>query len=329
MKMNFFKLLKMLNMFGSYIDGAEQGGSDNTEDTQDPEAQRILDAIANGETDFQEAPADEDTKLPSDEDGENDQDEEKPNDDGELLAGKYKNTDELKKGITNLKSTLPEYVLNGMTDEALIQHYNELELEFSKGRKHVKKEEVKEEKPEDKPDDKPKEKPTEAGKIPDDVWTDLSDSFAKDGGLSESQYEKLEGYGIPSQIVDGYIDGLVAKQNTFANEVHALAGGKEEYDAMKAWASDGNIDTSYLESLSTMPEAQAKNAMLGIKAQYDMANKSERKIVSRVVGSSKSSGNNGSYNSQDDYIKDVSDARYNSDETFRKKVDLKLSKSKF
>ena len=139
MKMNFFKLLIKLGMFGNYITDADVGGSE-VEETQDPDAQRILDAIASGETAFEEAPSDEDTKLPSDEeDEETNQDEEENPEDGELLAGKYKNTDELKKGIINLKSTLPEYVLNGMTDEALVQHYNELELEFSKGRKHIKK----------------------------------------------------------------------------------------------------------------------------------------------------------------------------------------------
>ena len=46
-KKDFELRLKQLRKI--YIDGAEQGG-DNTEATQDPEAQRILDAIANGTT---------------------------------------------------------------------------------------------------------------------------------------------------------------------------------------------------------------------------------------------------------------------------------------
>ena len=162
--------------------------------------------------------------------------------------------------------------------------------------------------------------------IPDDVWSELSDSFAKDGGITEAQYEKLEGFGIPSAIVDGYIDGLVAKRDAFTNEVYQLSGGKEQYESIKAWASE-NVDSDYLASISNMPNAQAKQAMLGIKAQYDVANGSTNKV--RVVGVSKTSGGNGTYKSEADYIRDVSDARYSSDETFRKKVDLKLAKSKF
>jgi hypothetical protein len=293
---------------------------DNTEPTGDPEAQRILDAIANGEEDFKEAPADEPT-LPSDADTKAEDDgSENHEDEGDLLAGKYKDTTELKKGITNLKSTLPEYVLNGMSDEALVQHYEELSKEFSGGKKHI----IKDDNPaEPKPDET---KPKGAKAIPDDVWVDLSQSFDDKGGLSEEQYAKLESYGIPNVIVDGYLDGLVAKQNELVQERYAVAGGEEEYNTIKAWAEDGNIDASYLASMATMPVAQLKGAMQGVKAQYDIANGSK---PNRLLGNKSNNASTGSYSSQDAYIKDVNDRRYATDEAFRNKVDLKLSKSKF
>jgi len=325
MKMNFFKLLIMLGMFGNYITNDDIGGSE-VEETQDPDAQKILDNIAEGKSEFEEAEEDEKINLPSDDDGEEEDPDSEEDSDDKLLAGKYKNTDELRKGIVNLKSTLPEYVLNGMSDEALVQHYTELEKSFSGGKKHIIKDDS-EEKIEAKKDvEKKSDKPDEAKAIPQDVWEELSTSFNEKGGLSEAQYDKLESFGIPTEIVDGYLDGLVAKQQSFTNSIHSIAGGEAQYNVIKEWAMK-NIDQAYLASLDGMPEAQAKSAMMGIKAQYDLANE---KPIKRIVGGNKGSGgNSSSYSSQEAYFRDVQDNRYNTDEAFRKKVDSKLKNSKF
>ena len=315
--MNLIQLLIRLGILGSNITDVETGGSTDRaeiEDTQDPYAQKILDSIKNGETEYSEA--DDDIELPSDKDNIEEPEEENQ---GELIAGKYKSIDELKKGIANLKSTLPDYVIDGMSEEALVKHYQELSKEFSKGRKHaVDDGEQKEKEP------KKEDKPKEAKGIPSDVWNELSDSFNTKGGLTQEQYDKLESFGIPTEIVDNYLDGLIAKQNIYTKEIHELAGGEEQYNAIKEWATD-NIDTEYLQSLSTMNPSQAKSAMLGIKAQYELANKQ----TTRIVGNKSGSSSTGAYSSQEAYLKDVKDPRYSRDELFRRKVDSKLSRSRF
>lgn len=328
---NLFLLLAKLNMLGMFASDSGSGGSidlDNVsvEDTQDPDAQRILDAIANGETDFEEAPADEDkNRLPSDEysdEGEEEESQSDSDDEAELLAGKYKNIDELKKGIKNLKSELPDYVLDGMNESALVKHYEELNKNFSKGNKHL----ISDDKPkeEDKPDDKKSDKPDEAKTIPNDVWDELSNSFNEKGGLTQEQYDRLDGYGIPSQIVDGYLDGLVAKANERVQAMYDIAGGQEEFETIKQWAVE-NLDADYIESIQHMDIVQMKNATKGIKAQYDLANNNPQ----RIVGKKGSTGSVGSYKSQEDYLRDVEDRRYQNDENFRKRVDAKLARSKF
>ncbi len=282
------------------------------EETQDPEAQKILDGIKNGD-DYEEA--DDDIKLPSDESGYEVSDDEE---DAKVYAGKYKSVDDLKNGIRNLKSSLPDYVLDGMNEVALEKHYNELNNEFSKGRKHVIKDESEE------ASKSTQDKPAAAKNIPQDVWTELKESVDAKGGLTESQYVKLEQYGIPAEIVDGYLDGLAAKQVALASEIHGLVGGFEKFSEIKEWA-DKNIDNEYLLSIQNMTRVQMKNAVLGIKAQYDVANNK----VSRLVGSPNSAGSKSSYTSQEDYLRDVSDKRYAYDEAFRRKVDSKLKASTF
>ncbi|MEA3471586.1 MAG: hypothetical protein U9R24_07700, partial [Thermodesulfobacteriota bacterium] len=40
-----------------------------------------------------------------------------------LYANKYKSVDELKKGINNLGTKLPDYILDGLSNGALEMHY--------------------------------------------------------------------------------------------------------------------------------------------------------------------------------------------------------------
>ena len=290
------------------------------EQTQDADALKILENIEAGRQEFEEAEVDNKIELPSDDTSVSDSEEEVSDDKKELFAGKYKSIDDLKNGIKNLNNTLSDTVLNGMSNEALEAYYGELQSEFSKGRKHIVEDDTKEE-IEAKDTDKPKE----AKAIPQDVWNDLDKTFNETGGLTDKQYEKLESLGIPSNIVDGYLDGLVAKQTQLQNTMYEIAGSKDEFETIKQWALDGNVDAEYLATLQSMPVNQMTVAMRGIKAMYEAENKS---VPSRVVGNN-SSGNKGVYANQADYLRDVSDVRYTRDESFRRAVDSKLSRSKF
>jgi hypothetical protein len=290
------------------------------EQTQDADALKILENIEAGRQEFEEAEVDNEVELPSDDTSVDNGEEEVTDEKKELFAGKYKSINDLKNGIKNLNDSLSDTVLNGMSDEALESYYGELQSEFSKGRKHRVEDDTKEE-----DETKNTDKPEEANAIPQDVWNDLDKTFNETGGLTDKQYEKLESLGIPSSIVDGYLDGLVAKQTQLQNTMYEIAGGKDEFETIKQWALDGNVDAEYLATLQSMPINQMTVAMKGIKAMYDAENKS---VPSRVVGNS-GVGNKGAYANQADYLRDVSDARYTRDESFRRAVDAKLSRSKF
>lgn len=297
----------------------------DTEATQDPEAQKILDNIVAGRDEFEEADEDIEDKieLPS---GENEDDIEPDSEEQEqeqeeetLYADKYKTIDELKKGVKNLNSELSDTVLDGMSDEALESYYKELNTSFSKGRKHIVNEEERQEQEEKSKDKKPTQ-------ISNEVWEDLNTTFNEKGGLTEAQYNKLNDLGIPESIVDGYLDGLVLKEEAKTREYHSIAGGEEQFNTMKAWAYE-NLDNEYLESIGKMSVGQTKSVLQGIKAQYELANKPQQ--TKRVIGNNKSSSSGSAYKSQADYLKDVGDRRYSRDESYRKAVDRKLSRSKF
>ena len=285
--------------------------NDGLDGVRSPEAQAIIDkelGVVNEDNENKE----EDIVLPSDEGDDNEGED-------RVYANKYKSVEELKKGIENIGSTLPDYVINGMSDEALEKHYTELNKEFSKGnkegRKHIEKKED-DTKKESKSEDKPKE-------VSDELWKELDSTFTDTGNITSEQYDKLNKIGIPDGMVDRYLDGLKSKQVTFTKEVYAMAGGEEQYKEIKSWAED-NLPQEELEAISGMKDySQIQLALRGVKAMYDASNGTQGNTIRGNGTTSSVSG----YRSEAEYFADVRDPRYNSDGRFRDKVRAKFAKS--
>jgi len=172
--MEYFRILmEEANGEGNDLPGIQH------EETLDDKAKEIINQMQGEEP--QEL--NEDIKLPSDEEDEINVPEEQEE---VLFAGKYKSVDALKDGIKNIGSDLPDYIIDGMNDEALEKHYNELNKNFSssdnKSRKFSeKKEEVIEEDNADK-------KPVETKEL----WTELEDYFKNNSSISDDIYNKFE-----------------------------------------------------------------------------------------------------------------------------------------
>ena len=243
-----------------------------------------------------------------------------PSEGEKKYAGVYENLDELKKGITNLKADVPDYMLNGMSDEALEQYYTDLRKEFS-----GKAPEPKAEEPTPEPEDKSNEpKVDKPDVISDDLWKELDQEFMANGGLSDEYYDKLSKLGIPSQVVDKYIDGLANDAKIFTSNVYDLAGGEENYNNIKAWAEE-NYPQAQLDMIAQGSHEDILFKMKAVKADYD-----SKVGVSndRMVGNSNQSTNKG-YVSQADYLRDVMSPEYKKNSKYRAKVDAKFASSSF
>lgn len=291
------------------------------EETQDADAKKILDRLANGE-EYQEAD-DDSVQLPRDE---NNQEEEQQKE-VRLYANKYKSIDDLKKGIKSIGSDLPDEVLDGMNDSALEKYYLTLQNKTSKeknNRKYSDEKENKEQNYETKPESK--EEPKEKQLVGRELWNEAEAYFNENNGLSDELYNKFEKIGIPSEIVDKYIDTIQAERVNFTNKVFELSGGQENYGKIKAWAENGGISSAELDLISNTKDYNALLGLLhGVKARYDLANNTYNK----VNGVTKATASSSSYKSMEEYMRDVSDKRYSYDESFRRAVDKKLENSKF
>lgn len=206
-----------------------------------------------------------------------------------VYANKFKSVDELKKGIDNLGSELPSYLLEGLSEDALEQHYLELQKEFSSRKVNEKEDET------PNVENKPSEN------ISDALWADLEKTYGETGDITDEQRAQLDKAGIPKQVVDKYMNGLEAERQMFTNEVYKIAGGQDEYETIKAWAEE-NYSQAELDAVASGTNAEILMKYKGVKADYLAANNGTVNTKDRLRGGS-STGTKG-YNNQEEYLLD-------------------------
>ena len=233
-----------------------------------------------------------------------------------LLAGKYKNAEDLEAAYLSLQQKLGE----GKNDE--LQEGQEAE--------EVEKAEAKEEKTEEK------EEATESSPAQTLILEASDEYYKNDGVLSEKTIEKFSS--MSSQdLVNAYMEvqknapkppqaentGLTDAQ---VNQVKNAAGGEAEYDKVVEWAAS-NLDNKSIKAFDSVIDsgnvAAINIAFQGIKSKYVEANGYEGRMIQGKAPKSKGDV----YRSQAELVAAMSDPRYDNDPAYRADVIEKLSQS--
>ena len=246
------------------------------------------------------------------------------------LAGNFANVEELRKGIDNLNSTLPEYVLKGMSDEALEEHYIELRKAFSGQTKEEHKEP---EKVEPKKDERRNSKPV-ANVSPEVATTALAKALAdnaRDGFMSDEVYDSLNAMGFSDKYINGQMDGdvvasaveaVVAEEFKVTQAMVDVAGSNEEFNTIVDWANEHRPALVAKIMQTTDVETQLL-MMRGVESDYNKNNQGDR-----MRGNGSNSGESG-YKSQAEYMLDRRDKLYKTDAKYMAKVKAKFAASSF
>ena len=230
-----------------------------------------------------------------------------------LLAGKYKNAEELEKAYGELERKLGE---QGNKDSETV---DETEVQES--------DEVSEEKKETSEDSAVTTLLNEANK----------EYYDNDQSLSQETIDKFAEMSS-TELVSAYLEslkGAQAQQQQQAvpeltdkdiNVVKNSAGGEAEYGKIINWARESmeqsDID-SFNNLLTTGNVGAIKLAVAGLKAQYQDANGYEGKMYSgKPPTTSKDT-----FRSQQELVAAMSDPRYDEDPAYRQDVIEKLDRS--
>lgn len=220
----------------------------------------------------------------------------------ELIAGKFKTTDELVKSYKELEAKLGSNSVQGATEEV--------------------DETPAEEPPQDQTEEAAKEVVEKAGLD----WDALEAKLNTTGKLDEADYKALSEAGIQSRTVDAFIAGQQAIAREIGGEVADKVGGDEAYDAMVEWAgknwTQGQID-AYDKAVTSGDLASATLAAKGLQQAYIESNGSEPNLL----GGNTTSTTGGVFKSTQDMVNAMADPRYAESPEFRAEVDAKIARS--
>ena len=246
----------------------------------------------------------------------------------ELLAGKYKNAEELEKA------------------------YMELQSKFGSGEEEGEAEEYEEG---DEPTEGDYERYDEEGyvnfeSVADaygdqlaaafqengiDPWAMNDHFYENDGTLTPEMYDELNEAGFSDETIDAYLGGLrnqlgyddageTLGESEIA-DIKNIAGGEQGYADVVQWASE-NLPAEDIEAfdevINTANEAAVRFAVKALVGQYEDA---VGRTPDLVTGKQSSTGQ--AYRSMAEVVRDMSDPRYDTDDAYRLDVMRKLERS--
>ena len=248
-----------------------------------------------------------------------------------LLAGKYKTTEDLEKGYKELESRLGKQ-----------------EQEATLDREETKEEET--------PTYTKEDLYTEDGSVNYDTANELygeqvsnifkeneidpfkmNDYFQENNGtLSDDMYATLDKAGLNKNIVDSYLEGVrqqvgmeQAQQAPMLNDseiadVQKIAGGTEGYQQLMEWATDNLSDAdaqNFDEVIETGNKAAVTFAVKALMGQYE---DSVGRDSNLITGKASKVEN---YRSMAEVVRDMNNPLYETDEAYRDDVRRKLEAS--
>ena len=231
----------------------------------------------------------------------------------QMLAGKYKNAEELEKAYIELEKKLGSDGQEKETPEAEAETESEEVLQ-------------------EEPEESTKESSPAVALV-----TEASEEYyANEGKLSDETIEKFSSMSS-KDLVNAYMD--IVKNNPQdqsapaqdisdgdINTIKNSVGGEDQYSNMINWAGQ-NLDAKATEAFDNVVNSgnvqMIRLAVAGLKAQFDEANGYEGRMLTGK--SAKTSGD--VFRSQPELVAAMSDPRYDRDPAYRQDVIEKLDRS--
>lgn len=214
-----------------------------------------------------------------------------------LLAGKYKNAQDLESAYLELQKKLGEG--SDELEEGEMEEQEEVEIDPATDMLTAASAEF-----------------AESGEISQETFDALADMDSAD--LLAAYMSLQEGNPAPSQAAD--------LSDADVNELKASVGGAEAYDQITNWAADALSDAeldAFNATIDNGSLAQIQMIMAGLQARYQAENGYEGRQLQGKLPSS--SGD--AFRSQAEVVEAISDPRYDRDPAYRNDVLMRLERS--
>ena len=157
-----------------------------------------------------------------------------------------------------------------------------------------------------------------------------------EGTLSEEMYESLGKAGFTKDLVDSYLKGVrddtgitqteaAVLSDAEIKDIQNIAGGKAGYEQLMTWASENMSDTdakNFDEVIETANKAAVTFAVKALMGQYEDAVGRDSNLIQ-----GKNSQPTETYRSMAEVVRDMGNPLYETDEAYRDDVRRKLEVS--
>ena len=239
----------------------------------------------------------------------------------ELLAGKYKNAEELEAAYRELESKL------GRQEETTTQETTESEV----GQPYQQDGAVNYDTVEQIYGEQITAQLEDAGVDP---WKIAKHFEANEGNITQEMNDSLVNAGIPQDTIDVYLEGSRAQRGfgtqgelteADVSEIHNLAGGKAAYDNLTQWAGN-NLPAEDVKAFDDVVATGNKSALrFAVKALNAQMEDAIGRNPDLVTGKAPQQG--AKYRSMAEVVRDMGDPRYESDPAYRADIQQKLERS--
>ena len=250
----------------------------------------------------------------------------------QLLAGKYKTTEDLEKAYKELETKLGdkerglEREADPETEETVEQTISAEDFYNEDGSVNT-----------DTTEKVYGEKISEVFKDNEIDPFKMNEYFMEnEGTLSEEMYETLGKAGLNKELVDSYLNGVRSEvgikqteapilSDTEVKDIQNIAGGKDGYEQLMTWASENMSDDdakNFDEVIETANKAAVTFAVKALMGQYEDAIGRDSNLIQ-----GKKSQPTETYRSMAGVVRDMGNPLYETDEAYRDDVRRKLEAS--
>lgn len=118
-----------------------------------------------------------------------------------------------------------------------------------------------------------------------DEWNKWGNEISTTGNVSEDTRNAIKSkFGIPDQILDGYIEGVKSRQKELAVKASEVVGGPDELKSIIEWATDNLGEDERTAVNVSLSQPGWQNVLLGLKARRAATNTEPKSKVNGVSG---------------------------------------------
>lgn len=240
----------------------------------------------------------------------------------EQMAAKFQGQDQVTDDVGDELPVAPmpdngyEKFYNAQTGEYDWQnHARELEYRLQKGS------DQNEEAPQT--EDKPEENNEVVSDIVASAGLDgnqLEQQINENGDISEEAYQALEAKGLSRDLVKNYIDNMNAVKDYEYKSALEYVGGEAEWANLSTWAAENLSETEVMRYNELLTTQDWRVAIDALRARQQVTGSEPR----LMTGNNNVAGTTFGYRSKAEMKRDMSDARYATDPSFRREVAQKI-----